>query len=46
MDKTTFISILVATKNRHNFLENILRNFNRQDYPLELMELIIGDDGL
>tara|TARA_B100000902_G_C27252865_1_gene886236 strand:+ start:584 stop:1273 length:690 start_codon:yes stop_codon:yes gene_type:complete len=40
-----FVSILVATKNRHNFLENILRNFNRQDYPNELMELIIADDG-
>lgn len=40
-----FVSILVATKNRHLFLENILRNFNRQDYPTELMELIIADDG-
>ena len=40
-----FVSILVATKNRHYFLENILRNFNRQDYPNELMELIIADDG-
>lgn len=40
-----FVSILVATKNRDNFLENILRNFYRQDYPQELMELIIGDDG-
>ena len=45
MDKKIFVSILVATKNRHKFLENILRNFNRQDYPNELMELIIGDDG-
>ena len=45
MDNKTYVSILVATKNRHIFLENILRNFNRQDYPTELMELIIGDDG-
>ena len=45
MDKTNNISILVATKNRHLFMENILRNFNRQDYHQELMELIIGDDG-
>ncbi len=41
----TFISVLVATKNRPNFLENILRNFIRQTYPQENMELIIGDDG-
>lgn len=39
------VSLLVPTKNRHQFLENILRNFYRQDYPKELMELIIGDDG-
>lgn len=44
MDKP-FVSILVPTKNRHSFLENILRNFYRQDYPLEKMELLIGDDG-
>ena len=41
----TFVSILVATKNRPHFLKNILRNFFRQDYPQENMELIIGDDG-
>jgi glycosyltransferase involved in cell wall biosynthesis len=41
----TFVSILVATKNRHQFAENILRNFLRQDYPQENMELLIGDDG-
>ena len=41
----TFVSILVPTKNRTKFLENILRNFYRQDYPNELMEIIIGDEG-
>ena len=41
----TFVSVLVATKNRPQFAENILRNFFRQDYPNNMMELIIGDDG-
>tara|TARA_X000000950_G_C13859774_1_gene638193 strand:- start:1131 stop:1826 length:696 start_codon:yes stop_codon:yes gene_type:complete len=41
----TFVSVLVATKNRPNFLNNILRNFFRQKYPQENMELLIGDDG-
>ena len=41
----TFVSVIVATKNRPFFLENILRNFLRQDYPQDNMELIIGDDG-
>lgn len=45
MDNSKFVTILVATKDRHNFLQNILRNFFRQDYPQESMELIIGDDG-
>ena len=39
------VSIIVPTKNRPQFLSNILRNFFRQDYPLKNMELIIGDDG-
>ena len=41
----TFVSVLVATKNRPQFAENILRNFFRQSYPQDMMELIIGDDG-
>jgi len=41
----TFVSVLVATKNRPHFTENILRNFLRQDYHQNKMELIIGDDG-
>ena len=39
-----FISIITPTKNRPEFFGNILRNFFRQDYDLEKMELIIGDD--
>lgn len=41
-----FVSILVPTKNRPNFLGNIIRNFLRQDYGVNNMELLIGDDGL
>ena len=39
-----FVSVITPTKDRQFFVENILRNFYRQDYPLEKMELIIGDD--
>lgn len=45
MSRDYFVSILVPTKNRINFTENILRNFYRQDYSKDLMELIIGDEG-
>jgi len=41
----TFVSVLVATKNRPKFAENVLRNYFRQNYPQDMMELIIGDDG-
>lgn len=39
-----FVSVITPTKDRLPFLENILRNFYRQDYPLNRMELLIGDD--
>ena len=39
-----FVSIITPTKDRQEFIKNILRNFFRQDYPLEKMELLIGDD--
>lgn len=39
-----FISIITPTKNRPEFFSNIHRNFFRQDYDLDRMELIIGDD--
>ena len=42
---TKLVSILVPTKNRQYFAENILRNFYRQDYPKNKMELIIADEG-
>ena len=45
MNNNIFVSVLVATKNRPKFTENILRNFFRQDYSQNNMELIIGDDG-
>ena len=40
-----FVSILVPTKDRPQFVENILNNFNRQSYKSDKMELIIMDDG-
>lgn len=39
-----FISVITPTKDRPYFFKNILRNFFRQNYPLDYMELIIGDD--
>lgn len=39
-----YISVITPTKDRPEFLPNILRNFFRQDYSLDRMELIIGDD--
>lgn len=41
-----FVSILVPTKDRPQFVENILNNFNRQSYKSDKMELIIMDDGV
>ena len=43
MDKP-FVSVIVPTRNRQFFTENILRNFARQTYPQTRMELIIYDD--
>lgn len=42
----TLVSILVPTKDRPKFVSNIIRNFNRQDYGVKNMELIIVDDGI
>lgn len=39
------ISILIPTFNRHYFLPLVLNNILRQDYPHDLLELIIDDDG-
>ena len=39
-----FVSVITPTKNRPHFFKNILRNFIRQDYADNNMELIIGDD--
>jgi len=43
MDKP-FVSIIVPTRNRAFFTQNILRNFARQTYPKSRMELLICDD--
>ena len=39
-----FISVITPTKDRPEFIKNILRNFFRQEYPIDRMELLIGDD--
>lgn len=39
-----FVSVVTPTKNRPEFIPNILRNFIRQDYSMERMELLIADD--
>lgn len=41
-----FVSVITPTRDRPYFLKNILRNFFRQDYSLDNMELIIGDDSI
>lgn len=38
------VSVITPTKNRPEFIKNILRNFIRQKYPQDKMELLIGDD--
>ena len=40
-----YVSILVPTKDRPQFKENILNNYYRQSYNSNKMELIIMDDG-
>jgi len=40
-----FVSIVVPTRNRRPFLEQLVRNVQRQDYPPARMELLVADDG-
>jgi GT2 family glycosyltransferase len=40
-----FVSVLTPTCNRRAFIPQLLRNFRRQSYPLDRMELVIMDDG-
>ena len=39
------ISILIPTYNRSKFIQLCIMNILRQDYPKELLEVIILDDG-
>ena len=39
------VSIIVPTRDRAFFTENVLRNFYRQTYPQKRMELLIYEDG-
>ena len=39
------VSILVATRDRHQFVPQLLRCIKNQTYPLNRIELVVGDDG-
>ena len=39
------ISILIPTYNRSKFIQLCIMNILRQNYPKELLEVIILDDG-
>lgn len=40
-----FVSVCTPTYNRRKFIPNIIKCFKNQDYPSELLEWIILDDG-
>lgn len=40
-----FVSVCTPTFNRRPFIQQMIKNFLRQDYPKERMEWIIVDDG-
>ena len=40
-----FVSVCTPTYNRRKFIPNIIKCFKNQDYPSELLEWIIIDDG-
>jgi poly-beta-1,6-N-acetyl-D-glucosamine synthase len=41
---STFVSVIIACKNEENNLPSILCNIAAQDYPSDLLEIIIVDD--
>ena len=45
IDTRPFISVCTPTFNRRPFIEYMIKCFNHQTYPKELMEWIIVDDG-
>jgi glycosyltransferase involved in cell wall biosynthesis len=40
-----FVSVLTPTCNRRVFIPQLIRNFCRQSYPIDRMELVVMDDG-
>ena len=40
-----FVSVLAPTRNRRVFIPQLIRNFCRQSYPFDRMELVVMDDG-
>lgn len=45
IDNLPFVSVCTPTYNRRPFIKYAIKNFLKQDYPLEKMEWIIIDDG-
>ena len=43
--KFPFVSICTPTFNRRPFIQMIIKCFNHQNYPKNIIELIIIDDG-
>ena len=41
----TRVSLLVATKDRRNFIPQLIANIEHQNYPKQLIEVIVADDG-
>lgn len=41
---TTTVSVLVAARNEMSHIENLLHDLIHQDYPNELLEIILADD--
>ena len=45
VSKLPFVSVCTPTYNRRPFVSEMIRNFRNQDYPMNLLEWIIIDDG-
>lgn len=45
MDLTMFLSLIIPTRNRANYLVGALESISRQSYPQDLFEIVIVDNG-
>ena len=41
-----FVSVCTPTYNRRVFIPALIENFQKQTYPMELLEWIVVDDGI